>query len=212
MLIGAVDDGHPAHLRRLQRFLRESHRVFVIFDDVDLLAAQFADNGLHAHALHTDARPHGVHVLVFGHDSDLGALASFAGDSTNDDGAVINLWNFGLEQMLHQLRYGARHHHARTLGSSFDARDHHAHALADGKRLQPGLLLARHARLRLADVKDYVRALNPLYRGVHNLAHAPDVFVVDRVPLGFADLLENHLLRQLRSDASQNTFGRFGNL
>ena len=74
------------------------------------------------------------------------------------------------------------------------------------------MLLARHARLCLADVKDYVRAFNPLHRGVHNLAYATDVFVVDRVPLGFADLLENNLFCKLRGNASENAFSLFRDL
>ncbi len=34
---------------------------------VDLFAAQLADDGLDAHALHADAGADGVHVLVAGH-------------------------------------------------------------------------------------------------------------------------------------------------
>ena len=42
----------------------ERHRVVGEFDDVDLFAAQLADDGLHAHALHAHAGAHAIHVAV----------------------------------------------------------------------------------------------------------------------------------------------------
>ena len=114
--------------------------------------------------------------------------------------------------MLHQFRRGARNHNARAFRSTFHAGNHHPHALGDGKRFQPRLFLARHASFRLADVENHVGAFDALHRGVDDFSHAPDVFVVNRVAFRFAHLLENHLLRQLRRDASQNAFGHFRNL
>src|SRR5207245_1661408 len=40
--------------------------------DVDLFAAQLLDDGLHARALHADARADGIDVVVVGSDGDLG--------------------------------------------------------------------------------------------------------------------------------------------
>src|SRR5205085_6644924 len=56
---------------------------------------------------------------------------------------------------------------------------------------------------RSADVKDHVRAFNAFHRGVQHFTHAADVFVIDRVPLGFADFLKNDLLGNLRGDPPQ---------
>ena len=109
--------------------------------------------------------------------------------------------------MLHQFRRGARNHHRRAFRGPLHAGNHHAHAFADGERLQPRLLLARHARFRLADVEDHIRTFDPLHRGIDDLAHAPDVLVVNRVALGFPHLLKDDLLGQLRRNASQNAFG-----
>ena len=114
--------------------------------------------------------------------------------------------------MLHQFWCGARDHDARSFRGSFHAGNHHTHTLGDGKRFQSRLFLARHASFRLADIENYIRAFDALHCGVDDLSDAPDVFVVNRVPLRFAHLLENHLLRQLRRDASQNSFGHFRNL
>ena len=62
----------------------------------------------------------------------------------------------------------------------------------------------RHAAFGLAQVDDDVLAFGALDGGVDNLAHAPDVLVVNGVALGLAHLLEDDLLGQLRGDASQN--------
>ena len=69
----------------------------MILDDVDLLAAQLANDGLHTHALHANACADGVNVFVLGQDGNFGALTSFTGDGANDDGAIVDFRHFGLE-------------------------------------------------------------------------------------------------------------------
>ena len=59
-----VEDGDAAHLGRRERVLDEGRRVVAPLDDVDLLAAQLADDGLHARALHADAGADRVDVLL----------------------------------------------------------------------------------------------------------------------------------------------------
>ena len=103
----------------------------MVLDDVDLLAAQFANDRLHAHALHADAGSDCVHLFVFRQDCDLGALSSFAGSRSDDYGAVVNLRNFGLEQVLHKFWHGARNHDTRAFRGFLDTRDNHTNALAD---------------------------------------------------------------------------------
>ena len=46
-----------------------------------------------------------------------------------------------------------------------------------------------------------------LHGRVHDFVHVPDVLVVNRVAFGLAHLLENDLLRKLRGDAAENSFG-----
>ena len=103
----------------------------MVLDDVDLLAAQFANDRLHAHALHADAGSDCVHLFVFGQDCDLGALSSFARSCADHHRAVVNLRNFGLEQVLHKFRRGTRNHDTRAFRGFLDARDNHTNALAD---------------------------------------------------------------------------------
>ena len=108
----------------------------MILDDVDLFAAQLADDRLHAHALHADAGAHRIDVLVLRHDGDLGALAGFARDGADHDGVVVDLRHFGLEQVRDQLRRGARDDDLRPLGGLLDA-DDHARARARRERTTP---------------------------------------------------------------------------
>ena len=186
----------------------EHHRIVGIFDDVDLLAAQLADDGLHAHALHAHAGAHAIDVAVAALDGDLGALAGFPRASLDGHRAVVDLGNFLLEQAHHQLRRGARHHHARTFTGLIDQPDHAPDAVAHAVAFQARLLLLGQLGFGLAEVQNVVRPLHALDGAVHQLAGAPGVFLVHGFPLGFADLLENHLLGGLRRNAAQ----RFGAL
>src|SRR5229473_3011316 len=211
VLFSGIDDSDAADFGRLERLFGEGDRILVILDDVDLFAAQFADDRLYAHAFHSNASADRVHVLVFGHDGDLGALTGLASDGADHNRAVINFGNFGLEQMLYQLRRGARNHNARSLGSLFDAHDHRAHPLAHGERLQARLLLASHARFGLADIENHIRTLDALHGRIHHFVHMADVLVVNGVALSLAYFLEDDLLGQLRCNASENSLGDLGN-
>ena len=77
-LVRAVDDRHTADLGRADGIGRESHDVVVPLNDVDLLAAQFADDRLHARALHADAGADRIDVLFARRHGDLGSLSGFA--------------------------------------------------------------------------------------------------------------------------------------
>ena len=75
-----------------------------IFDDVDLFAAQFTNDGLHAHALHADAGADAVHVAVAALHRNLGAFAGFARASADLYRAVVDFGHFLFEQAHHQFR------------------------------------------------------------------------------------------------------------
>ena len=105
----------------------------MIFDDVNLLATQLANDGLHTHALHSHAGADRIHLFVFRHDSNFRALASFAGNRADHDRTVVNFRNFSLKQVLNEFRHRARHYNAGPLRGLFDARNHDSHALADGE-------------------------------------------------------------------------------
>ncbi len=120
-----------------------------------------------------------------------------------DHRVVVDLGNLRLEQVRHQLRRGAAHNHLRTLGCAVHLEQHHAHALAHAELLQPRLLALGAARLGLAQVEDYVLALEALHRRVQHFLFAVRILLEDRVALRLAHLLEDDLLGQLRGDAAQ---------
>src|SRR5262249_48874393 len=113
MFFERVDHGDAADLGRAESIRRHLDRIFRVLDDVDLLAPQLADDGLHPHALHADTGAHAVHVAVPRLDGDLGSLAGLARARLDGHGAVVNLGYLLLEEAHHELWRAARDHHAR---------------------------------------------------------------------------------------------------
>ena len=207
LLLAEIGDADAAYLRRLQRFFGEGSDLFAELDDVDLFAAKLADDGLHAHALHADAGADWIDILVARHDGDLGALAGFARDGADGDGAVVDFRHFALEEVLDQFRRGAGYDDLRAFGGAVDAQKDDADALADGELLQARLLAAGHAGFGLAEVEDHVLRLDALDGRVEHFVDAMVVLIENRVALGFADLLEDDLLCHLRGDAAEHVGG-----
>ncbi len=136
-------------------------------------------------------------------NGNLGALAGLARNGADDDGVVVDLRDFRLEEIRNQLRRGAGDDDLRSLGGAIHLEQHHAHALADGELLQPRLFALGAAGFGLAQVVDHVLAFDALHGGVQHFLLAMGVLLEDRVALGFTHLLEDDLLGQLRGDAAQ---------
>ncbi len=100
--VGLVDDD-LVHLGGLDSRADEARRVAVVGDDVDLLAAQLLHDGLHARALHPDARAHRVDVGVAAGHRDLRARAGLAGAGDDAHDALVDLRDLGLEELLDEL-------------------------------------------------------------------------------------------------------------
>src|SRR5688572_8787424 len=107
----------------------EDHRLLREFDDIDLLAAQLADDRLHAHPLHPDASADAIDVAIAALHGDLGALSGFPRTASDGYCAIVNFRHFLLEQAHHQLRRGARYQHARALARFIHQLDHAADAV-----------------------------------------------------------------------------------
>ena len=136
VFITGIDHCYPAYLGGLQCLFGKCYRVFMVFNYVNLLAAQLPNNGLHAHAFHAHTGAYRVYIFVSGHNGDFGALAGFAGNGPDLHGAVINFRDLSLEQVLHQFRRAARNNYCRAFGVLIHPRQDHAHAFAHGKRFQ----------------------------------------------------------------------------
>jgi hypothetical protein len=96
----------------------------------------------------------------------------------------------------------------RALGRAVDALDDRAEPVARVVAFRPRLLLARQGRFDAsADLGDHVAVLEPLGRGVHDLADALVVLGKDVLALGLAHFLEDDLLGRLRCDPSEDVGG-----
>src|SRR4030095_6612503 len=182
----------------------EQNRILRPLDDVDLFAAQLADDRLDARALHADARAHRIHVALTRVDGDLRAIARFAYSAADYHGAVVDLGHLLCEELDQQCGIGARQHDLRPLGAAVHALDHGADALARRVALGARLLLARQHRVDAADLDNQIAALEALDRAVDHLADALVVLGEDVLALRLAHLLEDDLLGGLRGDAPEH--------
>ena len=177
--------------------------VLVPLNDVDLLAAQLADDGLDARALHADAGADRIDIALARSYGDLGAFAGFARDAPDLNGAVVDFRNFGLEEVLNQCRIRARNHDLRSLCRLVDLDDDDADALVRRETFQPRLIALAEPAFGLAEFDDDVAVLEALHDAIDDLADMLVVFGVDAFAFGFADLLKDDLLGHLRRDAAQ---------
>src|SRR4030095_9565671 len=202
--LAVVDDRHALHLGRAERVGDEGNRIFRPFHDVDLFAAELADDGLDARALHSHAGADRIDAAVPRINRTLCATARLAHRAANHHRAVVDLGNLLLEQLDQQRRVGAREHDLRPLGAAIDALDHRPDAVGRRVALGARLFLPRQLRLDAADLQDDVAVLEPLHGPVHDLADPLAVLGGDVFALGFADLLEDHLLGGLRPAAPEH--------
>ena len=207
-LVGHRDPSDPG---RRQSALRERHLVLRELDDVDLLAPEFANDRLHAGALHADAGAHRIDVPFAAEHSHLRALARGADGGLDDHRAVVDLRHLHLEQLDQETGIGSGHDDLRSLGLLVDLDDHAADALALAVALVARLLAAGNDRLGAAEVDDDVASLEPPDRAVDDLADPVLELVEDLLALRFADALVEHLLGRLGRDPAQ-ALGRNGEL
>src|SRR5690606_25402826 len=181
-------------LSRLQRVDDEGSRILGPGDDVDLLALQFADHGLDARTAHADAGADRVDRAVVGDDGDLGARAGIAGDRLELDDTVVDFRYFHGEQLHHELRMGTRQEDPRAALFAPDVIDIGADAVAVAHGLARDHLVAADDAFPTAEIDDHIAVLDPLDGAVDDFADAILELVELPVTLGFANLLDDHLL------------------
>src|SRR5262249_54533584 len=102
------------HFRRRERIDDEGRDVGRPRNDVDLLALQFVDHGLHTRTPHADAGADGIDRGIARDYGDLGARTGIAGNGLDFDDAVIDFRDFLREQFGGELRMGARQEDLRA--------------------------------------------------------------------------------------------------
>src|SRR5271165_5776286 len=205
-----IHDLHASDLRGAESLLRERDRFFAVGNDVDFFAAQFADDGLHAHTLHAYAGADGIDILVTAGHCNFGAFTGFARGKADLHRAVVNFRNFHFEEALDQAGVRAGHDDLRAFGGAVDHFDDHAQAFANIVGFQFRLFTLGQARFGAAHVDDKVRPFGALDDNGDKLADAAVVFIEDGVALGFAHFLQNDLLGGLRGDAAEDVGGFVG--
>src|SRR6185503_6235664 len=120
----------------------------------DLLAAELLHDGLHARALHADARADRIDVGVARGDGDLRARARLAGHGDDAHDAFVDLGDLGLEELLDELRIRARKDDLRAARFAVDVADVGDDAVAGPVRFTRRLLAERKHALGLAEVDD----------------------------------------------------------
>jgi hypothetical protein len=192
-----------ADLGRGQRVDHEGGRLRRPGDDVDLLALQLADHGLHAAAAHADAGADRIDRGIIRHDADLGAAAGIAGDGLDLDDAVVDLRHLLREQLGHELRMGARQEDLRAARLAAHVVDVGADAVALAEDLARQQFVAAHDRLGAAEIDHHVAVLDALHHAVDDLADAVLVLLVLPLALGLPHFLHDDLLRRLCGDAAE---------
>ena len=139
---------------RRQRVDDEGRDVGRPRNDVDLLALQFVDHGLHARAAHADAGADRIDRGIARDHADLGARAGIAGHRLDLDDAVIDFRHFLREQLCHELRMGAGQEDLRSAGFAAHVEDIGADAVAVAEHLARQHLVAADDGFAAAEIDD----------------------------------------------------------
>ncbi len=130
-----------------------------------------------------------------------------AGHVLDLDDPLVDLGHLHREQGLEQPRVRARDHDLGSLGPLTDLGDVGLQALAVAVGLGRNLLPLRQQGLDLPEIEQRVAPLGLLDDPRDDVPLAPGELLVGHLPLGVAQLLEDHLLRGLRADPALEVIG-----
>ena len=96
-------------------------RIVAPGDDVDFFfVTNFVHDGLDANAAAADESADRINARNGGHDGDLGATTSFAGDATDFDSVVFELRDFLAEEIFDKFSVATRKNELSTAVATFD--------------------------------------------------------------------------------------------
>ena len=152
---------------------------------------------------HADAGPDRVDLGVDRGHRHLRAVARLAGQGPDRDDLVGDLGNLQLEEPADEVRVGPAQDDLDPLADLADVQDDRPDPLVGVVALAGDLLAPGQDRVGLAQVDDDRPALEPLHRPGDQVAALVLELVEEAVPLGLADLLDDHLLGRLGGDPAQ---------
>ena len=198
----------PWH-RWLERLDNHLFRVSVVFNNVDLLATQFADNRLHPSAAGADTRANGIHLRIAARHGNFRAITRLTGERLDFYRAVGDLGDFELEKTPHKLGARAAEDDLRTTRRALNFNQEAADALARLVFLAWDLLLTRHNGLSFAKVYVEIVAFTTADRAGDDVADLILKVVVNTVFFELAQTLHDRLTRRLRGNAAERRWINF---
>ena len=144
----AGDQGNAQYIRRAEGCTDILTGIFVPYDDIDLLTAQFFHNSANTAASGADTSAHGIHALHSGTDGHLGTGTGLTGDILDLHHAGLDLRYLHLKETLDQTGMGTGNGNEGALGLAVDL----------GKVNLDALTLAN-----LVSLETWVECLNLLY-------------------------------------------------
>src|SRR5690606_18853297 len=200
---GIFIENNLGNFSRLKRIDDEGSRIRRPRNDVDLLALQFADDGLNAGAAHADAGADRIDGSVTRDDRDLGAGTRIAGNRLDFDDAVVNFRHFHGEKLRHEGRMGTRQENLRTALFATHVVDIGANAIAVTESFTRDQFVTTHDGFATTQINDHIAVFDALHSTVDDFADTVLVFVILAVTLGFAHFLHDDLLCRLRGDTAE---------
>src|SRR5256712_10297205 len=191
------------HLGGCERAADVHGRVARPGHDVDLLAAELLDHGLHPGAAHAHASADRIDVVVVRDHGDLRPPAGFADRPLHLDDALVDLGYLLLEELDEQTRVGTREGDLGSLAAQLDVEDEGPDAVALAVALTWDLLRLGQDGVRPTQVDDDVLLLEALHDPGEELALAALELVVDDVALSIPHALDDVLLGGLGGDAAE---------
>ena len=202
-----LTEDHLVNLSGLEGVGDQDLKVVAPPNNVDPLAAEFLDDVFDAIAANADTGADAVDTGVGTDDGHLAPVAGLTRDRPDLDHAVGNLGNLLLEQSLHELGTNPGENNLHPAADLPDLEDRGPDPLVGVERLAGNLLTARQNRLGGPEGDG---GRGPFEAAHDARDHQADLFlklVVDRIPLCFADLLDDDLFGRLGTDPPRQ-FGR----
>ena len=195
-------DHNRLHIGRRQGANHELRRILRPQDDVHTLTGQLIGHCRHARTTHAHAGADRVHPFVVGYHGDLGARPRIAGATLDLQQALLDLGHFLGEQLHHEARRAARKHDLRATNRGVNACDERAHAVATAQVFLGDHLVALESAFHTTAFDDDVALVQALDGAHHDLLATGQEIVEQLLTLGVANLLQDHLLGSLRTDAA----------
>src|SRR5258708_660479 len=188
---------------RFEHFDDHLFRVATIRNDIDLFAAQFANNTLHASAAGADTSANRIHFGIGGAHRYLRAITWFARERFDFHRAVCDFGHFDFEKTAHETAARAAENKFRAARRGIDRHQQTTDTLTRGVLFARDLLLAGQHGFRLTEIDKEVIALATADSTRYYIADEIFEVIVDTLFFELTKTLHDRLASGLRSNAPE---------